>query len=106
MPPSPYIYRAVFVFGIVFPLATFAGVIFVAAHKDDSPAHAIPLHPADSALTPHVFEVTNVNDSDSGSLRDAIIKANATPGLAHTQESNNGTIRIAPKHTVSRVLSR
>lgn len=30
--------------------------------------------------TPQTFEVTNVNDSDTGSLRDAIIKANASPG--------------------------
>jgi len=53
-----------FVAGIVCVLACVAGVIHVAAISS----------------TPQTFEVTNVNDSDVGSLRDAILKANASPG--------------------------
>src|SRR5215217_659576 len=68
--PSPireslHIRRISLVAGIVCVLASVAGVIHVAAHN--SP-------------TPQTFEVTNVNDSDVGSLRDAILKANASPG--------------------------
>jgi len=68
--PSPireslHIPRVLLVAGIVCALASVAGVIHVAARV--SP-------------TPQTFEVTNVNDSDVGSLRDAIIKANANPG--------------------------
>jgi hypothetical protein len=67
---SFHIRRVLLVAGIVCVLASVAGVIHVAAHKDNSAVNP----------TPQTFEVTNVNDSDVGSLRDAILKANASPG--------------------------
>lgn len=61
---SLHIRRISLVAGIVCLLASVAGVIHVTAHSS----------------APQTFEVTNVNDSDVGSLRDAILKANASPG--------------------------
>ncbi len=62
--------RVAFIQGIVSLVATFVGTILVSANAGFSFSP-----PADQSLI-----VTNANDQGSGSLRDAITNANATPG--------------------------
>ena len=63
-------YRTVLVIASVCLIAIFARVILVDAHKEESVA----------ALPGQSFAVTNNNSEGAGSLREAIINANATPG--------------------------
>jgi len=64
-------HRALRIVGIVSLLATFAGAIVVAAHKNDTKHSTV-------VPSSQTFTVTNVNDSNTGSLRDAILNANAS----------------------------
>src|SRR5215510_14907634 len=49
-----------------------------------------------AAARPNVFTVTNLSDSDPGSLRDAINQANMTPGADNInfQDELTGTITL------------
>src|SRR5688572_22324033 len=73
--PTPLlsrIHRTVLVFGIVCLLTTFASIIFVAARNDNNHTNIAGLQ---------TTVVTNTNNQGAGSLRDAILTANATSGL-------------------------
>src|SRR4051812_8541632 len=55
------------------------------------------LEALEGRLAPAVFTVTNVNDSGAGSLRQAILSSNATPGL----DTINFNVPGAGAHTIA-----